>query len=859
VSRSLRLALALLAAASAARAERVLRVGVFEQSPIVTVAEDEVREPALFNRILDHVAERERWRIVLVPGDLPSLLGRLEDGEIDLLPAVPYAKELEERVRFGLESVVSTWAQIHTQSRLPVQSLLDLSGRAVGVVRDDPYNAELRRIAAQFNMECRFVEFGAYGQVLDGLSKRWIDAAVVDRLYAAGRTLPDDVVASHVVFAPVQLRFAAPRDSGGEILDTLDYHLHAMKANPVSVYHTMLGRMLGERGDGRSMRVVLPILGGLAAVAFLSAGAAFTLKRQVRGRTRDLSRANEALRQEVVSRGQAEAALRDTNQMLQKTLESMLDGLLILNPGVRTVLAWNRTALRLFNVEPDGLSNHPLDEFVSDPGANGGVKERIAIEILAKGSFSGEVRLRRAGGAVFPAEIRVAPLDERNPAGAWVAVIRDIGDRVRAEEGLREAEAQLRQAQKMEALGTLAGGIAHDLNNMLTPILGYAEMLDMGAENEQEARTYCEHIHRAALRAKSLVRQILTFSRASPPERHPVALSPIVHETAQLLRATLPVNIAIEICPETPGDVVLADPSQIQQILMNLAANAGHAMRDTGGRLTIALGDHRGPVRGIAGELEPVGDSFVRLTVRDSGPGIPPDVLARIFDPFFTTKRKGEGTGMGLAVVHGIVKSYGGTIEVETAPGHGAAFHIYLPGVLSAPHALGAGSTAARAGDGRILIVDDERPITDMARLILSRCGYSVTAFNDPREALATFEARPRDYNVVVTDFSMPHLTGADLVQAVFAIRPGIPVVLCTGYSESMTRERAAEMGIRRYIMKPFTADELTAAVAELIPCGARAAPAPRTPDAHPPAARSPWRDEASRCAAGCDRADGPA
>ena len=324
MNRGARLAAALLLAATAARAERVLRVGVFEQPPIVTASTDSPGHPALFDRILAHVAERERWRIVRVPGDFPTLLRHLEADEIDLLPAVPFSKDLDGRVRFGLETVVSTWAQVHTQSRAPVHSLLDLSGRAVGVVRDDPYNADLRRIAAQFNMECRFVEFGTYGAALEGLSKRWIDAAVVDRLFAAGLEPPEGVEASHVVFAPVQLRFAAAPASDAEVLETLDYHLHAMKANPVSIYHSMLDTMLGDRESGRSLRVVLPILGGVAVLALLSAGASLALKRQIRHRTRDLSRANEALRQEVVSRGRAEEALRDTNQMLRMTLESKI-------------------------------------------------------------------------------------------------------------------------------------------------------------------------------------------------------------------------------------------------------------------------------------------------------------------------------------------------------------------------------------------------------------------------------------------------------------------------------------------------------------------------------------------------------
>ncbi|MBW1712304.1 MAG: response regulator, partial [Deltaproteobacteria bacterium] len=394
----------------------------------------------------------------------------------------------------------------------------------------------------------------------------------------------------------------------------------------------------------------------------------------------------------------------------------------------------------------------------------------------------------------------------------------DITDRKRMEEDKARLETQLRQAQKMEAIGTLAGGIAHDFNNILTAIIGYTELAMADLPAESPFRANLDQVFKAGQRARDLVRQILNFSRKSEEEKQPLSLAPIVKEALKLLRASLPTTIEIKSEISSESGVILGDPTQIHQLIMNLCTNAADAMRDKGGLLEVKLEridlDQASAAR--YAELEP--GVYHRLTVQDTGQGIEPELIERIFDPFFTTKEVGQGTGMGLAVAHGIVKDHGGMITVYSEPGRGSAFHVYLP-ILEAeeaklpPAELG----PLPKGRERILLVDDEAALVEYGRQVLGRLGYEVTAFEDSQTALKTFQARPDEFDLVVTDQTMPHLTGAELAAQMLLIRPGLPIILCTGYSDQVSEEKVEKMGIRRLMVKPLLVQQLAEAVRETL------------------------------------------
>jgi CheY-like chemotaxis protein len=367
----------------------------------------------------------------------------------------------------------------------------------------------------------------------------------------------------------------------------------------------------------------------------------------------------------------------------------------------------------------------------------------------------------------------------------------------------------------MEAIGTLAGGIAHDFNNILSAILGYTDMALTDQTLDNRLRRYLDQVYKAGERAKDLVKQILAFSRQSDEALRPLGISPIVKEVLKLLRAALPSTIKIHCEIHADQDTVLADPTQIHQVLMNLCTNAAHAMHGGKGELIVSLSPmeiNPGDAFIINHDLTP--GMYLQLSVSDTGHGIDPVIMDRIFDPFFTTKKPGEGTGMGLSVVHGIVKSYNGAITVESKVGEGTTFHVYLP-LLMETEGKPEVEAALRIIGGKecILFVDDEESLVRLAEDMLSGLGYEVIGRTSSMEALELFRARPNRFDLVITDMTMPNMTGIELAREIMHIQPGVPVVLCTGFSEAITPETAKAMGVREFIMKPIIQKQLAEAI----------------------------------------------
>jgi PAS domain S-box-containing protein len=393
-----------------------------------------------------------------------------------------------------------------------------------------------------------------------------------------------------------------------------------------------------------------------------------------------------------------------------------------------------------------------------------------------------------------------------------VGAILDITDRKRAEEEKVLRERQMRQAQKMEAIGTLAGGIAHDFNNILSAIVGYTDIALHDLPADAPVGGYLKKVLQAGDRARALVNQILAFSRATEQETRPVVVKHIAKEALKLLQATLPSTIRIQ-SDIRSGAAIMADPTQIHQVIMNLCTNAAHAMQAEGGRLAVSLTEASldEPLQGPYAGLTP--GPYLKLEVGDTGTGIEPDILERIFDPFFTTKKPGEGTGMGLSVVHGIIKDCGGSIQVHSVPEKGTIFQAWLPVIDVEDTAPPPAKTPLPLGHEKILFVDDEPDLVDVGLQMLNMLGYRVTAINDSREALNQFQRSPHEFDLVITDMTMPRMTGDLLSQHLLAIRPEIPIIICTGYSEKVDAESIRSMGLAGLVYKPLIMKDL----AELI------------------------------------------
>lgn len=377
-------------------------------------------------------------------------------------------------------------------------------------------------------------------------------------------------------------------------------------------------------------------------------------------------------------------------------------------------------------------------------------------------------------------------------------------------------EAELRQAQKMEAIGALAGGIAHDFNNILTAIMGYAQLAEQDLEKDSLPYKNLQEVLKASYRARDLVKQILTFSRQAAQQLQPVKVKLLIRETLKLLRASLPSTIEIrqDIGSEAK---VLSDPTQIHQIMMNLCTNAAYAMRGKGGILEVNLKDQELEADSIPRHPDLKPGKYLLLEVTDTGHGIPPSIMDRIFDPFFTTKEQGAGTGMGLSVVHGIVKSLGGAITVYSDVGKGSTFRVYMPSVAEEEIIQPEGELSIPGGKERILFVDDEVSIAAAVTEILQRLGYDVVSKTQAIEALKLFQTRPHDFDLVITDMTMPKMTGDELAKEVLRIRGDVPVIICTGFSAKLTEEGAKEIGIRAVVMKPFDAADLARTVRKVL------------------------------------------
>jgi PAS domain S-box-containing protein len=532
------------------------------------------------------------------------------------------------------------------------------------------------------------------------------------------------------------------------------------------------------------------------------------LERRVEERTAELRLAYERLEVEIREHKQAE----EERIRLATATEQGGDCVIVtdrqgvvqyVNPAFERVSLYRReeiTGRRL-----DVLRGSDQDAFWED-----------MWHVLELGNvWTGRLVNRKKDGMAYEVERTVSPI--RDNAGAianYVAVERDMTEQA----GL---EMELRQAQKMQAIGTLAGGVAHDFNNILAAMIGFTELALDEVEEDSRAAKHLEHVRKAGYRGRDLVKQILTFSRQGEQEKKPVQVAPIVREVLKLMRASLPSTVEIRSRIETDDGIILADPVQIHQLLINLCTNAGQAMKTGKGTLEVRMTDFvlSDPADAPYPDMAP--SSYVKLSVSDTGPGIDELIKDRIFEPFFTTRESGSA-GMGLSVAYGIVKSHQGAITVSSAPGKGSTFALYFRKLngAEAPAAEGGRlKPAGRPGKGkrRILFVDDEEALVEIGKQMLERLGYEVIAEKDSVRALKQFQRDPANFDLVITDQTMPNMTGIELAKRMMSIKKDIPIILCTGFSEVISSESAKAMGIREFVMKPIIKSEMAETIRRVI------------------------------------------
>lgn len=384
----------------------------------------------------------------------------------------------------------------------------------------------------------------------------------------------------------------------------------------------------------------------------------------------------------------------------------------------------------------------------------------------------------------------------------------------RETEEREKIEDQLRQSHKMEAIGTLSGGIAHDFNNILAAILGFTEMAIEDTEGQPNVQKSLDNILKSAIRGRDLVKQILTFSRKMSYAQTPVSVTPILHETINMLRASIPATVAIKFSSSARSDTIIASSTEVQQVIMNLSTNAFKAMEENGGTLEIALSD---TFHSYSADKETPPADFLQLVIKDNGVGMTPEVLQKAFDPFFTTREPGKGTGMGLSVVYGIVRNLNGTITALSTPGKGSTFRIFIPKARTEPAREVETLADIQGGKETILFVEDEELINEWGTTTLEKLGYTVMAFDNPREALQAFFLYHKSFDLVITDQSMPTMTGTQLVSKILSLRADIPIIMCTGHPELLSADNMTDSGISEVVLKPLTKREFASAVRRVI------------------------------------------
>lgn len=528
----------------------------------------------------------------------------------------------------------------------------------------------------------------------------------------------------------------------------------------------------------------------------------------------NLRRAEESARlaSEILERRRAEEKRRESDERHRTILHTAMDGFWLADTEGR-LLQVNESYCRMSGYsERELLALKISDLEVQETSDDVSVHMQ---KLIAQGTDRFESRHRRKDGTIL--EIEVSVQYKPWEGGRMVAFLHDITDRVLAEKERLNLESQLREAQKMEAIGVLAGGIAHDFNNILSPIIGYTEMALDDDPELSPVQFELEQVLAAAHRAKDLVKQILAFSRRGPEQQMiPVDISRVVKEALRFLRASLPSSI--EIRQNLQKGVALADVTQLHQVIANLCTNAAHAM-DSQGVLDVSLTKVHLSVGDLSDlslpDLKP--GAYLKLSVGDTGQGMSDETVQRIFEPYFTTKEMGKGTGLGLAVVLGIVKRHGAEIKVRRELGMGSVFDIYIPSAVEQPTAVFDPYRDLPGGSEKVLLIDDEQMIVHLGATILERLGYRVTAKTNARDALDLFLSDPHAFDLIITDYTMPGLTGIDLARAMGKARPGIPVLLCTGFSERLKDEDVEEAGIRRCVMKPLDSAKLAKLAREVL------------------------------------------
>ena len=750
-------------------------------------------------------------KIVITVDTWENATEALADGSIDFLPMMAASPDRDKLFDFSAPHTLAYDAVFSRKGEQRIRSLKDLAGKTVIVMNKDAAHDYLLKSGMAAKM--KLVLVNSLPDALRMLAAGQGDAALMPKL--VGMTVMKKLNLTNLNQSPVVIDAYnrpfcfAVKDGNQALLERFSQGLSIIKST--GQYQEIYTKWFGAvEPPGVSWERVIKYTAIISAVFLLIALVLIFsnvfLRKQVALRTKNLLA-------EIQERKRAEEEIIVAQDDWENTFESVTDMITIhdmdynivrANPAAKSILG-----LRL----QDGIPS--VKCFLCYHGTEKPPSGCASCRTLQTGKISSieifEPYLNKH------LEIRAMPrFGKDQQMIGLIHIVRDITERKRAEEEKTKLEAQLFQSQKMEAIGTLAGGIAHDFNNILAVIIGYAELARDKNQKENKEQ-YLQEVLVGAERAKNLVKQILTFSRQEDNEKKPLDIKVLLKEAVKFLRSSIPTTVEINQQITREECNIMADPTQMHQVIMNLCTNAAHAMKQTGGILKLELNNIELAKDEIPNHHELQPGHYAKLTVSDTGYGIDPAIIQSIFDPFFTTKSVDEGTGLGLSVVYGIIKSHGGVINVYSEPGKGANFNVYLPRIIHSEAIKVDMDKPVIGGTERILFVDDEPALVKMAIRTLFLLGYQASGADGSMEALDLFRAEPQSFDLVITDMTLPKMTGIDLSREILKIRPDIPIILCSGIKEPGTEAEVKSLGIKAYLTKPLTRRELSLAIREVL------------------------------------------
>ena len=764
-----------------------VKVGLFEFKPISFINEE--NQPAgIYVDLINSIAKTENWHVTYVFGTWDEGLTSVKNGDIDLMISIAKTPEREKFIDFSHEAVATLWGEVYAREKSGIKSIIDLQGKHVAIMKGDINGTNFQDTARTFDINCIFIELPTLDDVLHAIENKSVDAGVLPNLFGIANHGQGCTVKTSIMFNAFSIYFGVPKGTNEALLTTIDSYLHNWKTNQNSYYNDRLDFWFGtEQYDKKTIAnglIISVII--LISLAIIFAVWIQFLHTKVGTKNKDLQKSKERY---------------------ESIFNSTSDAIFIHDETTGEILDINDSTLSMFQCTREEALQYfkLLTQKAESPYS---AKEAAAH---MKRAANGEKQLFewkswKKDGTCFWCEVSLR-VDVINQQKVVIAVVRDIEER-------KQLEDQLRHAHRMEAIGTLAGGIAHDFNNILTGIFGYTELSQLNINDPQKLEEYLQEIHTSAHRAKKLIQQIQTFSRKNDIEKKPLQPSIIVMEVIKLLSSSIPTSISIN-CDLQSTSLILADQTQMHQVILNLCTNSYHAIEESKGAITIRLKDTNLNIPHMMNNKHLEAGKYVVLTVSDTGHGIPPETLNSIFDPYFTTKTQDKGTGLGLAVVQGIVQTHGGGINVQSEVGKGTTFSIYLPIIQpkEKDSVILPVDEKLIGGNETILVVDDEAPIVKAVSSILREFGYTAHTFTSPTDALMAFMEDPNKYDLILSDMTMPELTGADLATQILQKKPDMPIIIATGNTEIINKKNAKKLGISAYCAKPVSMPTLLTAV----------------------------------------------